>query len=68
MLSRRNFIDIDVITDIGTIGTISYGNFATMQMIMNKDNICFLRNSTNSGVPFVYFFLKGDFTYLLRFS
>ena len=34
---RCNFNDIDVITDIGTIGTICFGNFATTQIIMNKE-------------------------------
>ena len=37
--------DIDVITDIGTIGNISFGNFATTQKIMNKGY--FLKNNTN---------------------
>ena len=39
--------DIDVITDIGTIGIMSFGNFATTQVIMNKDNFYFLQNNTN---------------------
>ena len=47
MLSRCNFNDIDVITDIGTIGTISFGNFATTQIIMNKDHFYVLQNNTN---------------------
>ena len=37
MLGWCNFNDIDVITDIGTIGNISFGNFAITQIIMNKD-------------------------------
>ena len=32
MLSCCNFNDIDVITDFATIGTISFGNIATMQV------------------------------------
>ena len=42
-----NFNDIDVITDIGTIGTISFGHFATTQIIMNKDNCYLFQNNTN---------------------
>ena len=37
MLSRCNFNDIDVITDFGTIGIISFGNIATMQINRNND-------------------------------
>ena len=47
VMSRCNFNDIDVITDIGTIGTISFGNFATTQINMNKDNFYLLQNNTN---------------------
>ena len=36
VLGQCNFKDIDAITDIGTIRTISFGNFAIMQIIMNK--------------------------------
>ena len=39
--------DIDVITDFGTIGTISFGNFATMQINRNNDKIYILQNNTN---------------------
>ena len=46
MLSRCNFNDIDVITDTGTTGTISFGNFATTQMITDKDNFYLLQNNT----------------------
>ena len=46
-LNRYNFNDIDVITDIGTNGTISFVNIATTQIIMNKDNFNFLQNNTN---------------------
>ena len=45
--ARFNFNDIDVITDIGTIGTVSFGNFATTQIIMNKDNSYLLQINTN---------------------
>ena len=47
MLSSCNFSDIDVITDFGTIGTISFGNIATMQINRNNDKFYFLQNSTN---------------------
>ena len=47
VLSQCNFNNIDVITDIGTIGTISFGNFATTQINRNKDNFYFLQNNTN---------------------
>ena len=47
MLSRCNFNDIDVITDFETIGTISFGNIATMQINRNKYEFYFLRNNTN---------------------
>ena len=47
MLSCCNFNDIDVITDFGTIGTISFGNIATMQIIRNSDKLHFLQNNTN---------------------
>ena len=47
MLSRCNFNDIDVITDFGTIGTISFGNIATMQINRNNDKFYFLQNNTN---------------------
>ena len=49
MLSRCNFNDIDVITDFGTIGTISIGNIATMQINRNSDKYYFLQNNTNRG-------------------
>ena len=47
MLSRCNFNDIDVITDFGTIETISFGNIATMQINRNNDKFYFLQNNTN---------------------
>ena len=45
--SQCNFNDIDVITDIGTIGTIFFGNFATTQINLNKYNFYLLQNNTN---------------------
>ena len=47
MLSRCNSNDIDVINDIGTIRTIYFGNFATMQINRNNKKFCFLQNNTN---------------------
>ena len=53
MLSQCNFNEIDVITDIGTIGTMFFGNFATMQINRNNlfkvnfFNTFFLQNNTN---------------------
>ena len=47
MLSRCNFNDIDVITNFGTIGTIPFGNIATMQINRNNDKFCLLQNDTN---------------------
>ena len=47
MLSRCNFNDIDAITDIGTIGTVSFGNFAITQINRNNDDLYFLQNNTN---------------------
>ena len=44
MLSRCNFNDIDVITDFGIIGTIFFGNIATMQINTNNDKFYFLQN------------------------
>ena len=43
MLSRCNFNDIDVITDFGTNGTISFGNIATMQINRNNDQFFFFK-------------------------
>ena len=45
MLSCCNFKDIDVITDFGTIGTIFFGNIATMQINRNNDKFYFLNNN-----------------------
>ena len=45
---RCNFNNIDVISDIETIGTVSFGNFTTTQIIMNKDD-CYLQNNTNQS-------------------
>ena len=47
MLSRCDFNDIDVITEFGTIGTISFGNIATIQINRNNDKFYFLQNNTN---------------------
>ena len=47
MLSQCNFSNIDVITDIGTIGTIFFENFSTTQINMNKGNFDILQNNTN---------------------
>ena len=49
VLTQSNFNDIDIITDIGTTGTTSFGNFATTQIIMNKDNFYLLQNNTNKN-------------------
>ena len=46
-MSRCHFNDIDVITDFGTIGTVSFGNFATTQILMNEDNFFLLQNNTS---------------------
>ena len=46
MLSPCNFNNIDVITDIGTIGTISCGNIATTQINKNEYNFYLLQNNT----------------------
>ena len=47
VLSRCDFNNIDVITDIGTIGTNSLGIFATTQLNRSKDNFYLLQNNTN---------------------
>ena len=47
MLSRCNFNDIDVITDFGTIETISFGDMATMQINRNNDKFYFLQINAN---------------------
>ena len=47
MLSRCSFNDIDVITDFGTIGIMSFGNIARMQINRNNDEFYFLQNNTN---------------------
>ena len=47
MLSRCSFNDIEVITNFGTIETISFGSFATMQINRNNDKFYFLQNNTN---------------------
>ena len=47
MLSQCNFNYIDLINDIETIRTISFGKFATTQINRNNDNFFFLQNSNN---------------------
>ena len=47
MLSCCNFKDTDIITDFGTIRTISFGNIATMQINRNKEKFYFLQINTN---------------------
>ena len=44
MLSRCNF---NVITDFGTIGTISCGNITIMKINRNNDKFYLLENNTN---------------------
>ena len=46
---RCDFKYIDVIIDIGTIGTISFGNFAATQINRSKDNFYLVQNNTNKG-------------------
>ena len=38
---------MDVTTDLGTIGTICFGNIAAMQIIRNNDKFYFLQNNPN---------------------
>ena len=47
MLSCCNFNNIDVITDFGTIRTISFRSIAIMQINRNNDKFYFLQNNTN---------------------
>ena len=47
MLSHCNFNDIDVIIDFGTIGTMSFGNIARMQINRNNDKFYFLQNNSD---------------------
>ena len=63
MLSPCNFNDIDVITDFGTIGTISFGNIAAIQINRNNDKFYFLQNNTN--IDYNANITKND-TYLLQ--
>ena len=48
MSIRCNFNDIDLTTDFGTIGTISFGKIATIRVNRNNDKFYFLQNNTNS--------------------
>ena len=59
MLSHCSFNDIDVVTDFGTTGTISFGNIATMKINSNNDKFYFLQNNTNRDIT------KNN-TYLLQ--
>ena len=47
MPSLCNFNDIDVITDFGTTGTISFGNITTIQINRNNDKFYFPQDTTN---------------------
>ena len=47
MLSHCSFNDIDVITDFGTTGTISFENIATIQINRNNDKFYFPQGTTN---------------------
>ena len=47
MLIQCDLNNTDIITDIGTIRIISFGNFTTTQIIMNEGNFYLLQNSTN---------------------
>ena len=49
MLSCCNLKNIDVITDFGANGTMSFGNIATMQINRNNDKFYFLQSNTNRG-------------------
>ena len=40
-MSRCHFNKIDVITDTRTTWSVSFGNFATIQIIINEDNFFF---------------------------
>ena len=46
---RCDFNNIDVIIDIGTIGTISFGNFAATQINRSKDNFYLVQNNTSQS-------------------
>ena len=65
MLSRCNFNNIDVITDIGTVGNIFFGNFATTQMIMNKDTFYLLQNNSNQNFECKYLYVQTSL-YLIQ--
>ena len=45
-------------TDMGTIGTLCFGNFATMQINMNKDNFYLLQNNTNQSFLCKYLYVQ----------
>ena len=59
-----DFNNIDVIIDIGTIGTISFGNFAATQINRSKDNfILFKITLTKIIMPI---FINKNNIYLLQ--
>ena len=62
-MSCSHFNDIDVTTLIGTIETISFGNFATTQIIMNKNIFYLFQNNTNKD--YMPIFLNKNDIYLL---
>ena len=71
MPSGCNFNDTDVITDVITIGTTSFGNFETTQRNMNKVNFHRLQNCTNKDYncniykyKIIYIFFKVRLTKL----
>ena len=47
MSSRCNINDVDLTTDFGISGTISFGKIATIRVNRNNDKFYFLQNNTN---------------------
>ena len=64
MLSLCNFNDIDEITDFGTIGTMSFGNIARMQINSNNDKFNFCK-ITLTEIIMLIFITKSN-TYILQ--
>ena len=60
MLSRCNVSDIDVVTDIGTIGTISLGILQQRKCIWIKDNFYLLQNNHNKDYNIIWIFIKTE--------
>ena len=58
-MSPCNFNSIDVITDIGTTGTISFGNFATTQI-----NIIFIFFKITLTKIIMPIFINKNYIYL----